>query len=152
MITITSNSDETAGYIAAIDPMFLEAIDVIPFLLILSIILICLSIFIDYFTTKKKTSSVLLVLSTILIMFVLIGFFIGMSLLSELIIGSLAGTGDIDIKIFSENNYQLIKCNWGIGIGYYLHIISSVIMAIITIMACKNNFLKSIKKLMIKSD
>ena len=152
MITITSNSDETAGYIAAIDPMFSEAIDVIPFLLILSIILICLSIFIDYFTTKKKTSSVLLVLSTILIMFVLIGFFIGMSLLSELIIGSLAGTGDIDIKIFSENNYQLIKCNWGIGIGYYLYIISSVIMAIITIMACKNNFLKSIKKLMIKSD
>ena len=66
----------------------------------------------------------------------------GVSQLVETGVGSLLGSLDIDVSIPGENRYETIPCSWGPGIGFYIFLISLVIIIIPT------GF--NIKKLIIK--
>ena len=60
-------------------------------------------------------------------MFLLISiilFFVAMSEVTKVGVGTLSGMGELAITIPGSNAISNINCNWGLGIGLYLIILS----------------------------
>jgi len=145
MVTVTTNSEVIAGGIASLDEMFTDAIQIISYILILSMVFIVLNILLDRFTKFKRLSFLSLVLSAISIIGFIVAFYIGMSNLSEATVGSLFGLENLDVIIYGENVYENIPCSWGLGVGFYLILVSAIVVIIVTIKSTGGKYFKKLK-------
>ena len=130
MITITTTESTIAGEPSYLPPEFLSAIILLISIAIVGCILIHISI---YFRKKgkkrlEKTSKILATLSIITPVFI---FIIAINELSKVSIGSIIGSGYLDIGVPGESQTQSVLCNWGPSIGFYLYIISIIILFVI---------------------
>jgi hypothetical protein len=116
------------------------------FLFYLTIIIGCGMIlmfisFIPNIVLKKRFSYLLAILSVLFVLIVAISFYMGMSTITEISVGSLQGKGIIDVSI-STGEKIYMDASWGLGVGFYTILLASSI----SLGAAVYDILKSQKK------
>lgn len=108
-------------------------------LLVITVGLMLMGIsFIPNIALKKRYALLLVIISVIFVIIVAAAFLVGMSRLTELSLGSLQGTGDLEISMIHGDTVNM-KAEWGLGLGFYLIIFA----AIVSITAGIIDFLRS---------
>jgi ABC-type branched-subunit amino acid transport system permease subunit len=97
--------------------------DLLPTVLIVGFASILLSLILARYS--KDRLSLLVFLFTILIFAVcIIGFYYAMSEVANQTVGSFAGSGNLEVDIPGENQYETLSCSWGPNLGFYLLLVS----------------------------
>jgi hypothetical protein len=149
MVTITSTTNIIAGELTTFEKTFELVIGFLPILIVLGCIGIIFSMILNHL--NKKIFSKLLLLGGLLVLIsCLLIFSIGMSQLAEIGVGSFIGSGDIEINIPGEGIYEILSCSWGPAIGFYLLLISVIILFILTFLSYKGCLLDKFKKIYIR--
>jgi len=131
MITLTTDTDVIAGNIAIMEEMFTLLVDAILYLSIVSVIFIISNILIKSFTKYKKISVLFLFLSLVLMIGSVFAFYYASSILTEATVGSLFGSGTLNVVIYGENVFEQIQCSWGLKIGFLLFLISTISLLVL---------------------
>jgi hypothetical protein len=135
MITITSN-DMIAGELASLDETFAFYVGLLPVLITIGVIIMLLSMI--FIKRRRRKLSILLSIITVLIFIGSITiFFIAMSEFANITVGSLFGSGELEVNIPGKNIYETLTCNWGLSTGFYLMLFSTIILLILTVVRIK---------------
>jgi hypothetical protein len=126
MITLTLNENITAGDVLPLDKEFTNVTDYLPLIIILGILFFTGGMILDKFKNRKFSFFVYLAATVILFVSAII-FIVAMSELTSIGVGSVLGSGNIDIDIPGENMIESISCSWGFNLGLYLILGSSII-------------------------
>ncbi len=131
LITTTTTADVVSGELAFLPELFIDVVSLIPIFTILACLFILSSI---YFKTRGTKLYLSLQLLTILMLIgsILI-FSIGMSALAEVGIGSFIGERNLEVSIPGEEVAATVLCSWGPNVGFYLYVISIIMIALIII-------------------
>ncbi|HWR28072.1 MAG TPA: hypothetical protein VN377_06525, partial [Candidatus Thermoplasmatota archaeon] len=126
LITLTKSSNATGGEISAVP----AEVTMVLGLLSMLVGAACLLIFFSVLTERRlrKTTLVLSVLSIVVILLTLIVFYYAFSQLTQVGVGSFMGSGTLDVTIPGHSMQTAIPCAWGPGIGFYLLIVSFVLL------------------------
>ena len=126
LITLTKSSNATGGEISAVP----AEVTMVLGLLSMLVGAACLLIFFSVLTERRlrKTTLVLSVLSIVVILLALIVFYYAFSQLTQVGVGSFMGSGTLDVTIPGYSIQTAIPCAWGPGIGFYLLIVSFVLL------------------------
>jgi hypothetical protein len=143
LITTYATNDLIAGERAYLPDLFLFAINVIIIISIVSSILILLNFFIKN-KIGNKYILIIKILSLILLFSSIIIFYIGMNTLLESGVGSFVSEGNLNIRIVGEETMFSINCNWGPSYGFYLYLLSIIILIIPEF--CKLKYIKKVLK------
>ena len=127
IITITTTENAIAGEPSYLPPEFLDAITALISLAIIGCILIPTNI---YFRKKgKKTlEKITKILATLSIIGPILIFIIAINELSKVSIGSIFGSGYVDIGVPGESQFHSVLCNWGPAFGFYLYLLSVIVL------------------------
>lgn len=149
LIIFTSSDEMFYGEFASLDETFDFVINLIPILISLGVLFLFLNIL---FRNKyyKKLSSLFLILSLFMFIASLFTFFISMSNFSQVFIGSLIGSGDICVNDPGNNSCNFINGSWGLNSGFYLMVISTLILLFIFVYRLKTFLEKRLKVVYIK--
>jgi hypothetical protein len=140
MVSITSNSNVTAGEIGTLEQDLTQIVDtVLPPVILATIVYIFISIMLDKYNIKRL-SSVVLLTGVIFYIGVIVIYLYEMSRLANSIVGSLIGGGDIEIMIPGEKIYQTLSCSWGPGIGFYLILTATILLIFTLVLYIKRHF------------
>lgn len=142
MVTLTTNTDVIAGNIAITEEMFTLVVDIILYISIISVALVIVNVLLKRFTNFKKLSAFALFLAMVLMIISTVVFYFASSMLSEAIVGSLFGSGKVNVVVYGEKVFEQLNCNWGLNIGFYCFISSTVLLISIFLYKIKNKFLK----------
>jgi hypothetical protein len=91
---------------------------------------------------KKRLSLIVFILALIMFIGSAFIFYYAMSEFTNTTVGSFFGNGNLDIAIPGEKTYVTMTCNWYPSTGFYLILISTVILTI--------NFLFYIRMILFK--
>ena len=132
MVTITSTHNTIAGEPSFLPEEFQLAVSII---IIFTIIGCCLLFFNDILNKMAKSKiykfvKILPILSVIVSMGI---FIFALNELSRVSIGSILGSGNLDISVPGEDKIHTVLLNWGPGIGFYMYLIPILILLIIFI-------------------
>jgi len=128
-VTVTTTSDIISGELASLPDIFREYVGLIPIFSVLGCLSISVSMFFKIFNNRKLFILSLIFASIFFVISILI-FFIGMSLLAEVGVGDFMGKGILDVSVPGEDVLPSISCSWGPSFGFYLYVISIVILFI----------------------
>ena len=132
LVTTTVTPDVISGELASLPELFVDVVSLIPILTAIGCLLILSSIFFKRYNKKR-----LYFLSLIFAIIALIGsvliFSVGMSELAGVGVGGFIGDGNLDVTIPGEETFATIFCSWGPSVGFYLYVISVVILVIIIV-------------------
>jgi len=79
--------------------------------------------------TNKKRWQSLLVIGALAILLCSLVLFIGaMSVFTEVAIGSFIGDGTLHITVQGQDVVMPVSCHWGPGIGFWLYVVSALIL------------------------
>jgi hypothetical protein len=132
MVTIISNSNLKAGEIGNIENDFVDLVDnYLPIAIAVGFILIISSMILNKFLLRKLSIITLLLAIIFYIGFISI-YIYELPNLTDTIVGSIFGNGNLEISIPGENIYEIFSCSWGLGVGFYL-LLCSIIFQIITL-------------------
>jgi hypothetical protein len=124
IITTTSTQSIFGGEISLVPEEFTMILELISLILIFSVVIIFLQIFIH--KRFRKINFILTFLSTIFLLISFILFYIAMSEVTKVGVGSFSGEGILSISIPGLQDNVNINCNWGFGMGLYVIILSIV--------------------------
>jgi len=131
MVTLTTNTDVIAGNIAVIQEVFTQIVDLILYLSIISVALVLINVLLKQFTKFKKLSLLTLFISAAITVGYTIVFYFAASMLSQGTVGSLFGTGKLNVAIYGDNVFEVLNCSWGLSTGFFLVLASSIILLIL---------------------
>jgi hypothetical protein len=122
IVTVTSSSNILGGDVSQVP----EEVTMILGLLSLLLTVAVLLVFISILTKKRlrKTTVILSILSILLLITSISIFFYAMSQLTGVSVGSFVGNGDLEITIPGVSESEILPCNWGPGVGFYLSILA----------------------------
>jgi len=127
LVTVTSTADVVSGELAFLPDIFIDAMSIIPIFTAIGCMILLSSWFFKKYDKKK-----LYMLSIILTLLAFIGsigvFTYGMSEFSNVGVGSLVGSGNLDVGIPGESTTGSVLSNWGPSIGFYLYLIAIIIL------------------------
>jgi hypothetical protein len=121
-------NDEIYLDLATIPEEFTEFLVVLIIILYSGLILMSMS-FLPNIFLRRRFSLILVFSSILFIILVNAAFTYGMLRLSELSLGSLQGNGILDL-VLPNNQKVYMNSTWGLGFGFYICIISSIILII----------------------
>ena len=110
--------------IATIPEMFTEFLVILLSIVILGLILLGFS-FLPNIIYKKRFYKILIFSSVLFLLIVTFSYYTGMSRITELSLGSLQGQGTLEVVLPNQNIVNM-DANWGLGIGFYLCVLSAV--------------------------
>ena len=106
-------------------------LEILTILLIGTIILIIIKIIIENkFKKYKKLNLLFKSIIILMLLFPFILFYIAMSEVTNVGVGSFTGEGTLAVTLPGSNEINDINCNWGFGTGMYLIIISLILNSI----------------------
>jgi len=141
LVTMTSNSEYSAGQVSSIPNILLSALNIVIALIISG----CTSLFLYILfekRLKKKLNLILFFLGFSSLFSSILLFSYSISEFANVAIGSFIGNGNLDISLPLENNYETINCSWGPNIGFYLLILSGILLLFVMILKLKQRFVK----------
>jgi hypothetical protein len=147
MITITTNNNFTAGEVTVLDETYESLIDIIPLLFTAGILCLLLPIILKRYI-KIKHSFLFLILAFIIFIVIIVTFSYATSEMANVTVGSLYGSGNIDINLPGEDSQEAMNCSWGPGISFYIFLSSIIILAIVILSKLKKVglFFKKIRR------
>lgn len=126
IVTLTETSNAIGGDVSQVPDEVTMVLELLSTILFVTILIIFTSIIIH--KRFPKTSFIISLISFILLIAVVGIFFYAMSQLTEVGVGSFIGSGDIDTTIPGEPENVLVNCSWGPSLGFYLVIISFIVL------------------------
>jgi len=139
--TFSSSTDVIGGGVSQVPDEVTMVLGLLSILVGISCVIIFVSILIK--NRLKRTGKILTVLSIIFIVLILFLFYYVMSLITEVGVGNFIGSGDIDTSLPGIAESEILSCNWGPGVGFYLGIFSLIILIFVLIFnKIKSKFLK----------
>ena len=126
MIESVNYQSQTFRDIATLPIMFTNFVGILLIVIIIGIILLCCS-FIPNIVLKRRYFLVLIFLSMLFVIIVALAFSFGMAKITEISLGSLIGKATLNVILPNGENV-FMESSWGLGIGFYLSIISSVLL------------------------
>jgi hypothetical protein len=142
LITITQSNDIITGETAYLPDIFKDAIGFIPIISIIgSLLLITNLFFINKNNKKLRISS--LIIALIFFSGSLVLFLYSMITFCNISVGSLYGSGLLDISISGEETYLSINSSWGPSIGFYFYLISVIVIILPNLIS---QFIKMVRK------
>ena len=133
IVTLTSSQSVLGGEISFAPPELSMVLELLAMLLMVVCVIAVICILIkDRF---RKISKILPVVSIVLLVVTVLLFFVAMSLVTDMGVGSFSGSGDLDISIPGLQENAIVPCSWGPGIGFYFGILA--IMSMIALSSLK---------------
>jgi hypothetical protein len=129
MVTISSSENVTAGEVVLLDETFKFVIDLLPVIIVIGLLCIVTSMLLNKYN-KKRASFIVFILTLIIFVGTIMAFYFAMSEFANTTVGSLYGNGNLDITIPGEKMYVTMHCSWGPSAGFYLLLISIVVLVI----------------------
>ena len=126
LVTLTITDSVIGGEISVVTEEFTMVLDLLVFLLLISLITIVLSLII--INRFRKISNILSFLSIFIIIFIILLFFYAISQVTSVGVGSFSGNGYLDIYIPGELDSTILNCKWGPDIGFYLAIFAFMLL------------------------
>jgi len=138
IVSITSSTDVFGGEISYVPEEVTLSFNSLSILLFICILLISFSLVIK--NKFKKFNLFIMIFTFIFLIVGLIVFYFVMIELSKVSLGSILGSGEIEVSLPGIAESSNLMCNWGLSIGFYL-IIGGIILFIILylINKLKNN-------------
>jgi len=128
IVTVTTSSNVIGGDVSQVPAEVTMVLGLLSMLVAVTILLVILSIFSK--NKLRKTTIILSILSIILLIATAAIFFYAMSQLTGIGVGSFNGSGDLETTIPGIEENEVLTCNWGPGIGFYLGIIAVICLVI----------------------
>jgi len=125
MIDKISYNDNEFFDLATIPEMFTDFVGILLFIIISGLILLGIS-FLPNILLKRRFAMILIVASVIFLILVAAAFYLGMSKLAELSLGSMKGQDLLNVDLPTRANVPM-NATWGLGPGFYLCIIAALI-------------------------
>jgi hypothetical protein len=141
MITLTLKDNITAGDVLPLDKGFTSVTDYLPAIIIVGILCFIGGIALEKLN-KRKFSFIVYFSGTAILFAAAIIFIVAMSELTSIGVGSVLGSGKIEIDIPGENMIELISCSWGFTLGLYLIFASSIISGLLILLNLKEIIFK----------
>ena len=113
--------------------MFTEVIDLLPLIILVGFLFIIISIILNIYSRTKLSFTTFLIAGGIFVSSVSI-FFVAMSELAKVSVGSFIGEGNIDIDIPGEKIYVTMASDWGPGIGFYFLLCAIIILVFVFVL------------------
>jgi hypothetical protein len=88
---------------------------------------------------KKKLSLLSLSFGTLSLTGSLFVFYLAISEMTKVGVGSFIGGGKLDISIVGEEIREAVYCNWGPSMGFYLLLVSTAILILTTVWSIKKS-------------
>ena len=142
LVTITTISDVISGELAFLPDIFRDYVGLIPIFSVLGCLSITSGMFFKAFNHRRFYILSLVFASLSFVGSTLI-FFIGMSTLTEVGIGGFIGKGPLDVSIPGKDIAPSVSCSWGPSLGFYIYIISIVILFIVITEILSKKYFKS---------
>jgi hypothetical protein len=114
--------------LATIPEVFTDFLGILLFIVCSGLILIGIS-FIPNIVLKRRYYGILISASIIFLLLVAIAFSFGMSIITDISLGSLQGEGVLEI-VLPNGRIDFLASNWGFGSGFYLCIFSALLTMI----------------------
>jgi hypothetical protein len=128
MIDRTTYNDKPYLELATIPEMFTNFLGVLLLIVCSGFILLGLS-FIPNIFLRRRFSLILISASILFFILVSGAFLLGMSKICEISLGSLQGEGAMNV-VLPDGGNAAMSASWGLGIGFYLCIISALIATV----------------------
>jgi hypothetical protein len=129
LITQATTPQVIAGELAILPEPFPSIMLVIP--LITSIVILLTSLLLILTERRKKRFFVPLFITNILLCFCGIGLFLGaISVFTDVGVGSINGTGILDVILPGEDIAVSVDCSWGPAAGFWLYTLATVILLV----------------------
>jgi len=117
--------DARALSISTIPDIFMEFLFYLTIIIGVGMILMFVS-FIPNIILKRRFSLVLAGLSIVFVLIVALSFYMGMSTITEISLGSLHGSGIIEVSL-PAGDKSYMDASWGLGIGFYTIVFAATI-------------------------
>jgi len=118
--------DRTHLELATLPEMFTDFLGILLLIIYSGIILLSIS-FIPNILLRRRYFIVLISASILFLLLVSVAFSFGMSKITELTLGDLYGEAILDVTLPNGETTCMLS-NWGLGLGFYLCIFSSIIL------------------------
>jgi len=122
IVTMSSEGNLMGGEISEIPEELTMVLQLLSLLIIGASICLPLTILLE--KKSQKISTIVLLVGGILVMIVVLLFFVAMSQVTEVGVGSFMGNGNLEISLPGTAGNAEIMCNWGPGIGFYLGVVA----------------------------
>ena len=144
IITLTSSNSVFGGDISSVPSEFTMVLELITILLVID----CLFVFVGIFVKDKyrKISRVLSIVGVVLLIVSLLVFYIAMSEVTNVGVGSFTGSGVIAVSIPGLQENVNIDCNWGPGNGLLLGILALVSIVILSFLGFFRKIFEKLNK------
>ena len=142
LVTVTTISDVISGELASLPDIFREYVSLIPIFSVVGCSSITAGMFFKAFNHRRFYILSLVFASLSFVGSVLI-FFIGMSMLAEVGVGDFMGKGILDVSVPGKDIVPSVSCSWGPSLGFYLYVISIVILFIVIVGILSRKYFKS---------
>ena len=135
LVTTTTATGVISGELSFLPELFIDVVSLIPLFTALACLFILSSMFLRRFSNKLYFLS--LFFAIVLFTCSILIFSVGMSELAEVGIGSFSGEGNLEISIPGEETAATIFCSWGPNVGFYVYVLSIIIIVLIIIFNVK---------------
>ncbi|KYK24402.1 hypothetical protein AYK24_06205, partial [Thermoplasmatales archaeon SG8-52-4] len=119
-------NDESYLQLATLPEVFTDFVGTLLFIIYSGIALLMLS-FIPNILLKRRYFIILITASIVFLTLVALAFLFGMSKITEISLGNLNGQGSLDVLLPNGETTRM-DAYWGLGLGFYLCIFSSIIL------------------------
>lgn len=135
IVTVTSSAEIIGGEISQVPQEVTMALEIL-FMLLISVVIISL---VSIFTKNrfKKTTKIFSSLSFVILLLIVMLFYLVISQLAEVGVGSIMGSGELDVNIPGGLESAMISCSWGPGIGFYITFFVVVLLAVLQVLKRK---------------
>ena len=136
IITLTSSNSIFGGEISSVPPEFTMVLELLVMLLVIDCLFVLVGIFIGIFMKDKfrKISTILSVVGIVLLLVSILLFYVAMSEVTNVGVGSFSGGGNLAISVPGLQENSNIDCNWGPGSGLYLSMLALVSVAALSLL------------------
>ena len=144
IVTQTSSQSVLGGEISFAPPEFSMVLELLAVLLMVVCVIVVVCILIkDRF---RKISKILSIVSIVLLVVTVLLFFVAMSQVTDMGVGSFSGRGDLDISIPGLQENAVVTCSWGPGIGFYFGILAIMSMFVLSSLKLVRKLVGKIQK------
>jgi len=129
IITFSSSKDVMGGDISQVPSEVTIALNLLSILILIICVIILFTIIIK--NKLKRSKKILSILSIILLVVTLSLFYYVMSQITDVGVGSFIGNDDIKTTLPGIAESEILSCSWGPGLGFYLGLLSIIILILL---------------------
>jgi hypothetical protein len=130
IVTLTSTATIQGGEIAAVPEVLTTVLTILSIFILVTILFFGIKIMIS--KDRSRLNTLITILIFIFLILITLLFFIAMQQITEIGVGTIFGSGELDITLPGGIGTDTINCIWGFSTGYYLIILALILYLVIS--------------------